>query len=130
MKLNETNKFYTPFGLIEYRVVEKNNKELLLLSNELDYSSPILIDRIYVKNQGNGNGKKIIDEFITLAKQEGYDLLYLFAVYDKYEYEKPKYSPVKGLKKLVSFYERNGFECCGKPEYGALYQIDMFMKLM
>lgn len=118
--------FSSALGSINYRIVGKDDDEIFLATN-FDFKNPIVIDFIEVHDQGKGNGRKLIQDFVEFVKSEEFDLIYLFAEYDPDNFNDPKYDPIEGLKKLVVFYESLGFECFERPEYEEGFQIDMYL---
>lgn len=124
--------FETSDGEISYR--HANPSELLSVSDE-EFSKPIILDLIQAGDMGEGKGSRLLKDFINKMKSEDVDLIYLFAEYDPfYEYDEGDFQEldeeeqteiqINGLKRLIKFYEKHGFEVLGG-NIGVGTQVDM-----
>lgn len=69
-----------------------------------------VIESVYLdkEKQGFGLGGKSLNEFVEKQKEKGTNRFYLFASYEESEFNAPDLD--SGLKRLVNFYRKHGFE--------------------
>jgi len=78
--------------------------------------------------QGKGLGTKLMSFFLEDMAELGFVNFHLFADYDASNFKEVT-DEVKGLKRLVRFYQSFGFETFSRPTYKAGCQIDMSLKI-
>lgn len=118
--------FTTSDGEVSYRYPE--DREISLYGGKS--SKPVIIDYVQAEEFGKGRGTKLMKAFLEKMKDEGVDLVYLFAEYDPlmYEDEDEVLDPEQGLERLVKFYSKLGFKTIGRPDFGN-QQIDMYLEI-
>lgn len=117
--------FESEDGEISYRLITDKD-EIFLYGNKNKIKKAIALDWIS-SSGGEGAGTRLLKSFINKMRKEGADLIYLFAEFDPSFYEED-IDEVEGLKRLVKFYSKIGFETFERPNYDN-QQIDMYLEL-
>ncbi len=120
--------FETTEGEIEWSYMGQDHPDLELRG--LTDQKAVMLEHIQTEDPGNGGGTRLLTSFIAKMKEQKVDLIYLWAVYDSEAFtEAQTQDPIKGHQRIITFYERLGFETLERPELGEGFMVDMILNL-